>query len=249
MSGTRSIPGATRNWKFRLSALTEGAQFYLDIWDDCMNRVDTSMIGGSCLFVTDTEPFAVDTLTGLSGEPTDYYIRVTTRLTSDAPGDFWFQIVGDDFFSSVSEPDFASFRFFPNPATDRVTTSFGLKSDARVQVGIYNTLGQMIYQEDKGKLAQGEHTLQHPLSSLPPGIYFFNIRVDSQLKRRAIYKRVSITFQGKSRHLMRLFLYITAFQAFQLCESGRFFLSSFPFYCSTPAAIRPNPHPRWILRN
>lgn len=161
----------------RVNAVTPGAAFYVDILDGCGNIVDTSAIAGSCISVTTDAPFVVDTITGLPSEPTDYLLRVTTLVTFDAPGDFWFQLVGS-IFTDVVEPQFESFSFFPNPVNENATTQFSLLESGQVNTRVYNTLGQMVRQENHGNLPQGKHSIQTSVAHLPAGIYFFNLQVN-----------------------------------------------------------------------
>lgn len=163
--------------ELRLNAVTTDAEFYFDLWEDCETQVDSMNVPGTCLFASIAEPFGVTTMTNLPAEPTDYLLRITTRLTSDAPGDFWFQIVGD-IFVDVEEPQFESFSFFPNPVNDQAVSQFSILESGQVQTVVYNTLGQVVSQKNHGNLPQGKHSIETSVAHLPSGIYFFNLQVN-----------------------------------------------------------------------
>ena len=164
----------------RLNAEDEGGIFYLDLFEACGTMVDTSAISSICLN-TFEEEFVVDTLGIFPAEETEYFIRVTTRATSDPTGPFWFQLVAD-IFTDVEETQLEGFSLFPNPATEQLNTTFSLEKAARVNYQIFNMLGQQVYFEDTGMLAQGEHQHEMNIANLPEGIYLLNITVDEKQK-------------------------------------------------------------------
>lgn len=163
--------------EIRFNIVTPDAEFYVDLWNSCGEIVDTNIIQNSCQSIVTDAPFVVDTITGLPADPTDYLLRVTTHVTYDPPGDFWFQLVGA-ITTDVEEPQFESFTFFPNPVTDQATSQFALLESGRVRTTVYNPLGQLVSQEDHGNLPQGKHNIQTSVEHLPPGIYLFNLQVN-----------------------------------------------------------------------
>ena len=164
----------------RLNAVDAGGIFYLDLFESCGQMVDTSTVTSICINTVDNS-FAVDTFGILPDVATEYWVRVSTRLTSDAPGPFWFQLVAD-IVSDVEEAALESFKLFPNPSADYIRTTFGMESSARVRYQVFNTLGQSVMQQDYGLLNQGNQDLQLDVSNLPSGIYILNIDVDEKQK-------------------------------------------------------------------
>ena len=164
----------------RLNALEVGGIFYLDLFEACGDMVDTSAVTSICMSTFDSD-FVIDTFGIFPTEPTDYFIRVSTRLTSDVPGPFWFQLVGD-IFTGVEEIDLEGFKFFPNPATDRIRTAFSLEASSRVRYSIFNTIGQQVYAEDTGIQPQGLLNKEIAIDKLPSGVYILNIGVDDKQK-------------------------------------------------------------------
>ncbi len=166
----------------------ENSAFYMDVFASCDEMVDTSVVLGSCLNVDVDNQLAVDTLTGFEMN-TDLFIRVTTRLTSDAPGDFAFQIVGD-IVSGVNDPDFLQeVSFFPNPVSNMATLRFGLEESRTVNARILNTLGQEVRTQYLGHLASGAHNIEMNLQDLQPGIYLLNISDGTQQQNLKFIKQ------------------------------------------------------------
>ncbi|MCB0547896.1 MAG: T9SS type A sorting domain-containing protein [Phaeodactylibacter sp.] len=166
--------------ELRLNSSTEGAQFYADLFLDCDNQIDTLSFPGACLFTTLAEPFVTTTITGLPSEPIDLLLRVTTRLTSDLPGEFFFQLVGD-ITSGTNEPSVVEeLILFPNPTNGQVVTSFNLLESSDVQISVVNLLGASISSQYLGRLPAGKQVEQTDVSQLPAGIYFLRVMADGK---------------------------------------------------------------------
>ncbi len=162
--------------------------FFMDVFASCDEMVDTSVVLGSCLSVTQDNQLAVDTLTGFEMN-SQLFIRVTTRLTSDAPGDFAFQIVGD-VVSGVNDLTFLhELSFFPNPVSEMATLQLGLEESRTVTATILNTLGQEVKAKYLGTLASGSHRVEMNLQDLQPGIYLLNISDGSRQQNLKFIKQ------------------------------------------------------------
>ncbi len=155
------------------------ASFYLDMFDACQQPVDTNVIFGSCLFMNDASPSEVTTVSGLPDVPTIYLLRVTTRLTTQLPGDFFFFIVG-----SITEPPVSTRQTFPgrtflhpNPTSQSLWVDLQLDAAADARLDILNTLGQPVHTQDLGKLPGGPHRFQLDLADLPDGLYYLSLSV------------------------------------------------------------------------
>jgi glycosidase len=68
-----------------------------------------------------------------------------------------------------------AFRLFPNPATDRVETSFTLERTARVTVDLIDALGRPVRELYRGQLPAGPHSFGSDIGLLPAGTYFVRI--------------------------------------------------------------------------
>ncbi|MCB0566805.1 MAG: T9SS type A sorting domain-containing protein, partial [Phaeodactylibacter sp.] len=175
--------------ELRLNAVTEGALFFVDLFLDCGNQVDTLTFPGACLFNTISEPFVTTTVTGLPAEPITLLVRVSTRLTSDPPGEFFIQLVGD-IISGTEEPALVEeLVVFPNPASNQIVASFNLLESSDVQVSVLNLLGESITTQYLGQLPTGKHVESLSVSTLPNGIYFLRVMANGQSRTIKFVKK------------------------------------------------------------
>ena len=146
--------------------------FYIDLFDNCMERVDTSAFPVNCV-TTDADNLEVSTF--FNGFPLGqnelYYIRVTTRLTSDAPGGFFLQLIGD-IVTSAEEQEFASeLSLFPNPAAEEATVRFALDEATQVEATVLDMFGRTVRKLDLGNLSAGNQQFSVETAGLPSGVY------------------------------------------------------------------------------
>lgn len=175
--------------ELRLNALTEGAEFFVDLFMDCDNQLDTLSFPGACLGNSAAEPYATTTVTGLPDEPVELLLRVTTRLTDRLPGEFFVQIVGD--ITSGTEDPIAveELILFPNPTKGQVVTSFNLVESSEVQASVLNLLGETLSTQYLGRLPAGKHIEATNVSMLPAGIYFMRIMANGQSRTVKFVKK------------------------------------------------------------
>lgn len=79
---------------------------------------------------------------------------------------------------------------FPNPFNPSTTVRFGLPVTARVELTVYNTLGQKVQTLASGTLSAGWHEVQFDGSSLSSGVYFVRMEADrfNELRRMVLLK-------------------------------------------------------------
>lgn len=78
---------------------------------------------------------------------------------------------------------------YPNPFNPSTLINFGLESDSRVKLAVYNTLGQQVAVLVNGTMQAGSHSAEFNAASLPSGIYIAQIEaVDAagKISRSAI---------------------------------------------------------------
>jgi hypothetical protein len=127
------------------------------------------------------EPVFTDTIISIPPTQNLYYIRIITRLTSDIPGDFIFQLVGD-VVNKVENLALTNLNIYPNPATTKANLEFELPKSDKIQIEIIDLLGKQVHFEDKGSLPAGVYNFPLNLDHFSQGIYFLTIRSDDQIK-------------------------------------------------------------------
>ncbi|MCB0569476.1 MAG: T9SS type A sorting domain-containing protein [Phaeodactylibacter sp.] len=167
--------------RFNDNSIIDGSAFDIELYDDCGMQAD---LGGAgfCVKSEDfSETYFESMIEGLPGEPTEYYLRIASNVTSAGPGEFWFQLVGMP-YSSSQEPAVENFRFYPNPVTGVAHISFNLLEAVDGQVEVVNALGQVVHRQDYGRLAAGKHYLTYSTENLRPGMYFYRLAAGDKQK-------------------------------------------------------------------
>lgn len=180
--------GNNTNLELRFSIQDPGdADYIIDLFADCGNA-DTS--AAKFCFRTDEASSSnpIYPLTGFPGTPTEYYVRISSRILSNLPGNFWFQIVGEP-FSSVDEPLLSNFKLYPNPVGNLVSVDFGLEESARGHWELLNLLGQPINASGDLQFHAGQTRLDYPTDKLPAGTYFFRVNVDGKERTARFVKQ------------------------------------------------------------
>jgi len=162
--------------EIRFFRTSDDGEFFVDMFTDCLTPVDTSVIKGSCFAVTNDNPSIIDTITGLPPEPTVYLLRVTTRLTTQLPGDFFFQIVGDMFTDAPEVELPGTLSLQPNPTNQRLWLELQLQEALDPTIQVVNLLGNTVLERQPGLLSPGRHRLQLDVGALPPGVYLLQMR-------------------------------------------------------------------------
>lgn len=150
--------------------------FYMDIFASCDSRVDTMVIMNSCIVIDEDNSFVSQILTGLpEGENTTYFIRITTRLTSDIPGEFAFQLVAD-IVSGVNDLVLTQdLELFPNPVKDQATVRFTLANSYKINAYVTDVLGHEVQAHQLGLLSSGQQQFELNTNELSAGIYFLKL--------------------------------------------------------------------------
>ena len=170
--------GVNTEISLRFNKVTLNAEFIVDIFETCGVRADSSW----CIRSDEqNNTFFDQAFTGFPGTPTEYLLRVSTQVTNDAPGNFWFQLVGIP-VSGLGELQVENFRFYPNPVNEQANMSFRMKEALESQVEIVNTLGQVVQRIDYGRLPAGEQNLSFSTANLGKGVYFLRLLAEGRQK-------------------------------------------------------------------
>lgn len=157
------------------------SDYIIDLFSDC-GSPDTSPAAFCIRTDQGSGDFQTYTLDSFLGVPTQYLMRVSSRILSNLPGDFFFQLVGQPYLNGVDEPSLTSFRLFPNPVQQQMNVDFGLGKNAFGHWEVQNLLGQPIYSSGEMQFAAGQNMLNYPTEKLAAGIYFFKLEVDGKMK-------------------------------------------------------------------
>jgi Secretion system C-terminal sorting domain len=171
----------------RFLVVTDSSGFIFEIFEDCSTPAPDTANGGilsnPCFSIIAGDVFVVDTITGFPDVATDYWVRVSTRITFDDPGEFWFQLVSEEAVLANEEQYLIeNASIFPNPVKGLATVDLNLKESAQTTFEVFNGLGQTVYREEKGRLMQGNHQFELATSSFGSGIYFLKIAAGEKQK-------------------------------------------------------------------
>lgn len=78
---------------------------------------------------------------------------------------------------------------YPNPINNSATVAFNLNQTEKVQMNVYNLLGEVVYSLDKGVMNAGNNEISFSANELSAGVYFIQL----SLGNNVITKKVSVT--------------------------------------------------------
>ena len=61
---------------------------------------------------------------------------------------------------------------YPNPFTTATTIEFTLDGNSKIQISIYNAMGELVYEVDESRMPPGTHQFSWSPHHLPSGIYY-----------------------------------------------------------------------------
>ncbi len=170
--------------RFSPIILVDGA-FYVDLYEVCGTQ--DSLLMGGCFTHEDGESVR-DTITGLPATPTEYLMRVTTRLTSETPGDFFFQIVGNTVSSIDDLAVVEGLTIAPNPTNDLANVDFSLTENKQLALTITNSVGAIVQHQSAQNYQAGNHRIELNMADLPSGIYFVSVNDGKAAKIEKLVK-------------------------------------------------------------
>ncbi len=171
-------------------SFTQGGQYYIDILEDCDVPADTNSIARSCLFYdSEVNPELRDTFGFFPSTETNYLLRVTTRLTSDLPGDFIISLTGLSTVSVKDELYFGETSFTPNPVTNNIGyVNTVLEKSADVNLKITDINGRLIATEQYNNLSSGSNKLRVDFPDNTSGVYFVTLQSEGFIKSFRVVK-------------------------------------------------------------
>ena len=91
--------------------------------------------------------------------------------------------------SSIEETNIVEkVSIYPNPANDIATLSFTTTKKSKTAITIFNILGEVVYSNEIGSLASGQHIMPISTSGISEGMYFVNLITNNKI----ITKKITI---------------------------------------------------------
>jgi len=91
--------------------------------------------------------------------------------------------------TSISENTIVNaISIYPNPVNDIATLSFTTTEKSKTAITIFNILGEVVYSNEIGSLASGQHIMPISTSGITEGMYFVNLITNNKI----ITKKITI---------------------------------------------------------
>ena len=90
--------------------------------------------------------------------------------------------------------EYVLYQNFPNPFNPATTIKYALPFDSRVEIIIYNMLGQKMNVFDEGMKAAGYHDLNWKPGNLSSGVYFYFLHAKSTDGKNNFTKTLKMLF-------------------------------------------------------
>jgi len=136
------------------------------------------------------EFFSGDTLsvsdpdTSMSLQPGEFRVFTTKKFEAPPADLLPFNNTGQPGGPSNGEPptEFQLHQNYPNPFRPSTTIPFDLPQDSRVELWVYNILGQLVMHKELGQVQAGkEKETQISLNNLSSGVYIYRLKAGSQM--------------------------------------------------------------------
>ncbi len=189
--------GSKTKKQFPDGTIVPAKGFYVIITDTADFAGDLSGFGlssaGEAVWLEDATGTVIDTVVFLAMSATQSYgrnpdggswqlLNTITRGTSNV-------------VTSVDEKGFSPENYFlaqnyPNPFNPSTTIVFTLAEKSKVNVSVYNTLGEKVAELINSELAEGFHELKWNADSKASGIYFYKIQAGkfSSIKKMSLIR-------------------------------------------------------------
>lgn len=124
-----------------------------------------------------------------------YYQIMVKRPDACAPGDgsdygyAYSNIEYCDNITGIAQMNYGAINVYPNPFEDRFTVDTYLNMDANITLRLFNSMGQLVYEEKYFDIPSGEHSFFIDESSLIPGLYSLQLHFGNQVWQQQIVKQ------------------------------------------------------------
>lgn len=83
---------------------------------------------------------------------------------------------------------------YPNPFNSSTAIAFYLPNENKVNLKIFNTIGQVVATLAEGELQAGNHIFQWEAGNIPSGIYYYVLSTGSQTETKNQQKKIKFYF-------------------------------------------------------
>ena len=160
----------------------------LYIWNDSQSAPVDTLDFNAPLFPNNNNLYV-----GTSGENgfKRFWGRIDDIRIGNKVSDIIDQTTGIDFLETKNLPsNFTLEQNYPNPFNPETIIKFSLKKNGFTKLCVYDLLGAQISVLINGELEKGQHEVRFDASSIPSGVYFYELRHgnSSQLKKMVLIK-------------------------------------------------------------
>ncbi len=145
--------------------------------------------------LNDTFAIICDQHRGFTGVPINYRVweqwddanwyawqqgSIYTNINSDLWVETYYEkapVVGIENDRNILPENYALYQNYPNPFNPTTTIKFALKTDAMVNLKIYNILGQEVATLVNNDMTAGMKTINFNASNLASGVYIYRLEV------------------------------------------------------------------------
>ena len=109
-------------------------------------------------------------------------LSIIIWVEDPATGDVFQSAISEDMSVGINEvvENGAILNMFPNPSATVTNLWYRVDNNQHVTMNVYNTLGSLVYAEDKGVQSAGEYYSTIDVQSLTEGIYFVHLNIGDQ---------------------------------------------------------------------
>ena len=116
---------------------------------------------------------------GLGWNQLDFSIRALKVSKNGILGEVITNI--DDEYQITSPKGLILYQNFPNPYNSSTTIQFQLPKESKININLYNVLGEQIQTIVEGFYSRGVHSINFLSDKLPSGIYLYKLQTENNL--------------------------------------------------------------------
>ncbi len=179
------VTGATHNSSVNtilLSGYTIISNFIVEISDFTPDQFSGGTIERYQIYPPNGSSSQIESIAFLN----HYQYYLTAEQSSS--GDPSLYRLNTDNSLNIEEPEEVGDLIYPNPFTSSTTIEYELDGHSEIQISIFNTIGELVYQFEN-RLDQGIHKITWVPDHLPTGMYYAIIRSENEVSVMKMVKQ------------------------------------------------------------